>query len=246
MKTRKLKDWFDYIILGETLYRKTQKYKVEFRDKEILKVLSPMAIKNGMIIDSKIERYVYDNDPLIKKPVSADKFTQKGDIVFKLIEPYSAVFIDGEHTGLVVPSFCVILRGCVADPGKTFKDFPDVLTISSEMNSKFIYSFLNSPAFMEAISKETKIRHEKGKNVTISKAILEKVEVPLFSRIGRQEVIKAYEGLSKTVSLTNKLVELKEEYFLTVYNQFSFDGVDDILDEEQMDMYIDNEAEVVY
>ena len=232
MQTRKLKDWFEDIILGETIFRKLKKYESKDRGKEISKVLSPSSIKNGRIQDDRIEYYTYDSDPLVNKPVKKDKFTKLNDIVLKLIEPYSAVLIDKDHTDFVVPSFCLILRGCKAEIAKQFETYKNVFEIPKEMNARFIHAYLNCPIFLSDLKNEVNGRRKKGRIVTLSKPIISELEIPLLSRKGRVNIIDSYQKLSNNMVLVNKLIELQQEYFVTVFDQACKDNLSDSFEEE--------------
>lgn len=232
MQTRKLKDWFEEIILGETIFRKLKKYKLKDRGKEIIDVLSPSAINDGRILDDKIEHYIYDDEPLVNKPVKKEKYTQLNDIVLKLIEPYSAVLIDKEHIDLLVPSFCIILRGCKDEIVKQFDVYKNVMGIPKETNVRFIYSYLNCPIFISDLRKEVSGRRKKGRTVTLSKPIISELEIPLLSRKGRIDIIDSYKKLSANVALANKLIELQKEYFVTVFDQACNDTLSNVFEEE--------------
>lgn len=246
MQTRKLKEWFENIILGETIFRKLKRYENKDRGKEIMKVLSPSAIKDGRILDDRLEHKTYDDDPLVNKPIKKDKYTQLNDVILKLIEPYSAVLIDEEHVDLVVPSFCLILRGCKGEIVKQFEVYKNAMSIPSETNVRYIYSYLNSTLFLSAIKKEVERRRKPGRIVTLSKPIVSEIDIPLLSRKGRVQVIDSYKKLSKNVELANKLIELQKEYFITVFDQASNDNLSDAFEEEwikqveQMDAPEDN------
>lgn len=232
MQTKKLKEWFNEIILGETIFRKLKDYKLEDRGKEIIKVLSPSAIKDGRILDDRLEHKTYDSEPLVNKPIKKDKYTQLNDIVLKLIEPYSAVLIDKEHIDLVVPSFCIILRGCKEEVVKQFDIYKNAMNIPAETNVRFIHAYLNCPIFLTELKNELDSRRKKGRTVTLSKPIVSELEIPLFSRSGRVKIIESYNKLSANMALVNQLIDLQREYFITVFDQVSKDNLSDTFEEE--------------
>lgn len=229
METKKLKDWFEEIIVGETLVRKVSRARME---KDVIPVLSPSSIRDGIIIDNKIEYYVQDEDPIIKQPICANKYTQENDVILKLIEPYSAVLIDKKHVGLVVPSFCIILRGC--DVIEAIRDIYNKDVVYQRIDhEQYIQAFLNSPLFLQKVSMSMDKRSMAKK--TLSKTIVENIEVPVFSRRGRMRVIDAYDKLSKNQRYVNRLIELQKEYFLTVFEQASNDNLSDMFEDEMVD-----------
>ncbi len=230
MEKRKIKDWFDEIILGETITRKLKKFEIKDGNKERLKVINPKSIIDGRIIDDKIEYYTYDDEAWLKSSIKEDKYTKLNDIVVKLIEPYSAVIIDEAHTGLVVPSFCLILRGCKEEINNNLNFY----LMTSESNSKFIWAYLNSPAFLDEIKKESDSRRRPGRIVTLSKPIICNVEIPIFSRRSRNKLIDAYEKMSKNIVLANELINLQKEYFVTVFDQACNDNLSDAFEDEDI------------
>ena len=231
MQTRKLKKWFDKIIVGETLGRKLRPAGV--KDKEVIKVLSPSSIKDGIIIDSKLEYYVPDEFARIKQPIRENKFTKENDVILKAIEPYSAVLIDKEHVGLAVPSFCIIFRGCnVEDAIPYINNKENYLVYKKIDNEQYIHAFFNSPMFQELVTLSMEKRSV-NKN-TLSKSIVENLDIPVFSREGRIRIINAYTKLSKSMSYVNKLLALQNEYFLTVFEQAKNDNLSDMFEEESI------------
>lgn len=69
-----------------------------------MKVLIPKAISNGRV--NPLELATLD----VKIGVDSKRITQEGDIVMKLSTPYDACIITKEDEGLLVPSFCVIIK----------------------------------------------------------------------------------------------------------------------------------------
>ncbi len=72
-------------------------------------VLNPGAISGGIIHHENI------GTVLLKKAVQQSRITLAGDIVIKLSSPYDCARITEDDEGLIVPSFCGILRGINAD-----------------------------------------------------------------------------------------------------------------------------------
>ena len=189
------------------------------------KVGDEVAVKN-VLMNNRLEKHKIARIYEIKEKELSD------DIVLKLIEPYSAVLIDKDHLGLVVPSFCIILRGCKGESSKQFEAYKNVMEIPKETNVRFIHAYLNCPIFLSELQKEVDGRRKKGRLVTLSKPIISELDVPLLSRNGRVNIINYYRKLSNNMILVNRLIELQKEYFVTVFDQAYNDNLSDAFEEE--------------
>lgn len=67
---------------------------------------------------------------VLKKSVSDERITRKNDIVIKLSSPYDCALITEEEEGLIVPSFCALIRG-------VDKNFIDVRYLVGYLNSAY-------------------------------------------------------------------------------------------------------------
>lgn len=68
------------------------------------KTISAKTVDKGRIDDDNI---VYNN---YKSELDEKKLTKEGDIIVKLSTPYCAAVIDKDHEGMLVASFCSIIR----------------------------------------------------------------------------------------------------------------------------------------
>ena len=100
-----INDLTTQIFTGQIMTRVTAKEEVGDKVIEECKVLVPKAIANGRVIKQDLA------DAKLKKVIEDNRITKKGDIVCKLSTPYDAVYIEEEDEGLVVPSFCALIRG---------------------------------------------------------------------------------------------------------------------------------------
>ena len=112
---RKLKDIFTGYQVGVIMPRIQVKtsYATDSGDTEVARVLNPRAIRGGRVVYELIE------ETYIKKGSAEGKLAQPGDIVMKLTTPYECALITESDAGLLVPSYCIILRGVngtIADP----------------------------------------------------------------------------------------------------------------------------------
>ena len=69
-----------------------------------VKVIPPKAIKAGKIEHEEL----YDVD--YKTEFDDKKLTKAGDIVVKLSSPYDAAYVSENDEGLLITSFCIIIR----------------------------------------------------------------------------------------------------------------------------------------
>lgn len=102
----KMKDLVDSITVGQIMSRVSYKDGEEVEAyKQQVQVLVPSAISGGVI---HIENL---GSAVLKKAVSDDRITQKNDIVIKLSSPYDCALITEREEGLIIPSFCALIRG---------------------------------------------------------------------------------------------------------------------------------------
>ncbi len=100
-----LREIMDDVITGQIMNRvvcgenETEKSIAEIR------VLLPSAISGGVIHHGLL------GTALLKKQVPLRRITAKGDIVVKLSSPYDCAWTGEENAGLMIPSYCAILRG---------------------------------------------------------------------------------------------------------------------------------------
>ncbi len=98
------------LISGQITRRITAKEGQDFVT--TAQVLLPKAMVNGCI----------DHNALAEEKLTAlpdnDRYTKEGDIVIKLSTPYDSVIVTKEDEGLLVTSFCAIIRGLDPDTAR--------------------------------------------------------------------------------------------------------------------------------
>lgn len=104
MKMR-LNELADVITVGQIMSRVAYKDEEEKHEGKEVRVLVPSAISGGMINHNNL------GSAVLKKKVSAERITQEGDIIIKLSSPYDCALVQEDESGLVVPSFCAVIRG---------------------------------------------------------------------------------------------------------------------------------------
>lgn len=91
------------IISGQIIRRITAKEGEDYV--RTAKVLLPKAMDNGCVVHSLLAE-----EKLISEP-DQERFTKEGDVVIKLSTPYDSVIIGEDDEGILVTSFCAIIRG---------------------------------------------------------------------------------------------------------------------------------------
>lgn len=169
------------IIGGQITTRLEDKNATEGAE---IKVLIPKAINRGSIEHKSLGSLIIKTEPDYKK------LTKKGDIVIKLSTPYDACLITEEDEGLLVPSFCAILRAGEAD-----------------FNMEFLLAYLNS----EICSNQIKNLVSGATIAILSTGTLKKVEVLLPSLDKQKSLATDYMKTLKKEKLLNKIIELEYE-----------------------------------
>ncbi|WP_353893744.1 hypothetical protein PRVXH_000505 [Proteinivorax hydrogeniformans] len=130
------------------------------------KVLVPKAISNGRVIASELGKVK------LKKHVNKKRITLKGDICVKLSNPYDVTYIKSEDEGLVVPSFCAIIRSLD----------------TTKIDPWFLTAFLNTDYIVELL----KSRVSGSVMPMIKIADLKELEIPNISIEKQREVGQAF------------------------------------------------------
>lgn len=125
----KISDVSEKINSGQIISRVEAKEEVGEEVLEERKVLIPRAIAGGRVTHSDL------GTVKLKKVVDEDRITRQGDIVLKLSTPYDAAYIEKDDEGLVVPSFCSVIRG----------------VDSSKVDARFITAYINTDYVREVL-----------------------------------------------------------------------------------------------
>lgn len=185
----------DNIFSGQILTRvEASKDATDFLSQ---KAITPKAIENGEINHSEI---ITIN---LKKKLDVKKITIEGDIVIKLSTPYESALITKKDEGLLVTSFCAIIRGV----NKNYDNY----FINAFLNTnhvrkilKYSTTGLNTPLLRINNLKNLEIpKINLNKQLTLSqthKANIKKIQI-------LKELIINSEHLSETIILS-KLEEM--------------------------------------
>lgn len=93
-----------------------------------VQVIPPKAIKAGKIVQDELYELEYKSD------FDDKKLTKAGDIVVKLSSPYDAAYITEEDEGLLITSFCIIIRNA-----------------SRTLISEYLAAFFNSEVYLKQV-----------------------------------------------------------------------------------------------
>lgn len=92
-------------------------------------ILPLKSIACGMIDMDEIQKIN------LLKEVKQEKVTQYGDIIMKMNQPYDSVYIEREYGGLLIPSFCCLIRN-------VNRAEVDPYYLVSYLNSRFVKEYL--------------------------------------------------------------------------------------------------------
>lgn len=106
------------VIVGQIMTRVTG----ENKDGVSVQVLVPKAIVDGIIVKKDL------GEAILAKEIDDEKYTKEGDVVIKLSTPYDAAYVTEEDVGLVISSFCAIIR----------------ITNTNIMDAKYLSAFFNT------------------------------------------------------------------------------------------------------
>ena len=179
------------IKIGLVLIRKKAKIKYEIKD-----------IYNLITLKNIEDNGVFNNEPfeIFKSNDELDEgyFTEEGDIIVRLSHPYTAVYIDKNKAGLLVPSSFSIIK----------------LTTSNYI-PEYITWCLNSDK-----TKKELIKSQTGTAMmTTNKTILASIDIKEIPIEDQKRIAKIQELYLKERELLYKLIEEKEKYYKSITNK---------------------------
>ena len=131
--------------------------------------------------------------------LTSNYLTQAGDVIIKLSEPYTAVYITEEYTGLVIPSHFVVIR---ADTAKVLP--------------QYIAWYLNKDRIKKAYNM-TRV----GVLKQIKPTTIAETEIRLPSLERQKQVIELYEMSRTELQLMENLLRQKEAYYKALLNKIN-------------------------
>lgn len=179
------------IKTGLVLSRK--KAEIEYDAKVTYKLLSLKNIsEEGFIDNDSFEDFISNDD------LDDHYFTEEDDVLMRLNQPYTAVYIDKNHSGLLVPSYFAIIK---VDQAKVLPQYAawylNTVNVKKELERS------------QAGSRIPSTNQQTIKNLPI-----------VLSSISKQRVlIELYQLHQKEKMLYKKLIEEKELLFQGVTQQ---------------------------
>lgn len=151
------------------------------------KMLNLKAVNDeGYIEDSLLE------DFWAKERLKSGYLTQAGDIVVRLTTPFTAVLIDKEHTGFIIPSHFVVIR-----------------TDSRQILPEYLNWFLNAD----------RVRQELHQNLsstmigTVKPKVYACLEIDLITLEEQKKIAELYRLSKKELRLLEQMRVQKELYY---------------------------------
>lgn len=161
------------------------------------------SIKYKMLNLKAIHEKGYINDNLLeefwaKERIKSGYLTQLGDIVVRLTTPFTAVLIDEEHTGLIIPSHFVVIRS----------DLERIL-----------------PEYLEWLLNTDKVRQELQQNLnsttigTVKPMAYAALNIAFIPLEDQKKIGELYQLSKKELHLLNRIMGQKELYYKEAINR---------------------------
>lgn len=164
-----------------------KKASIKFEVKETYKLLTLNAVEDYGTID----RDELSNFESVEK-LSDHYFTQEGDILVRLNEPFTSIYIDKTKEGILIPSYFVKLRV----NNKKFK-------------AKYLAWYLNS----EKVKRDF-LRSQSGTLVpSINQKVIYDIDVPIKTIKEQENIVDLYRLYIREIELMKGLMEEREKQF---------------------------------
>lgn len=161
------------------------------------------SIKYKMLNLKAIHEKGYINDNLLevfwaKERIKLGYLTQLGDIVVRLTTPFTAILIDEEHTGLIIPSHFVVIRS----------DLERIL-----------------PEYLEWLLNTDKVRQELQQNLnsttigTVKPMAYAALNIAFIPLEDQKKIGELYQLSKKELHLLNQIMGQKELYYKEAINR---------------------------
>lgn len=170
-------------IGGQVISRVEAKNETEMIGK--VKLLVPKAIKNGVINHQDLSEINLKSEP------DENKLTKVGDIVLKLSQPYDAAYITEKDEGILITSFCLVLR-----------------EIDADINPRYLVLVINSEIYKEQAMMATS-----GATVPmLTKGKIENIDLKL-NLTQQEEIIKMSDKIKQKEDIFNEIIKLEKLKF---------------------------------
>lgn len=164
-----------------------KKANIKFEIEEVYELLTLNAIDEY----GSIDRDALSKFESIEK-LSDHYFTKEGDILVRLNDPFTSVYIDKAKEGILIPSYFV------------------KLTISNKnFKAGYIAWYLNSNKVKRAF-----LRSQSGTLVpSINQRVIRDLDIPLNTIQEQEDILNLYKLYLREVTLMKRLIEEKEKQF---------------------------------
>ena len=150
---------------------------------EARRTIVAKTIGDGCINEDGVVINNYKSEP------DSKRLTKEGDVVVKLSSPYNAVIIDKDHEGMLLSSFCTIIRNIKG------------------INKNYLVAFLNS----DVCQKQLEARTAGSIMSVLSNGKLADLEIPLPDESKQEEIGSYFVKTTKNRILLAKIQKLEEE-----------------------------------
>lgn len=162
--------------------------RIEAKEKKYslgkIKGIVPKAIKGGKILHEELNPIDYKVEPDEKR------ITRKGDIVLKLSSPYDAAVITEKDEGLLIPSFCIIIRNT-----------------GLYIDSEYLVAFFNSNAYLNQV--KTMVSGAAMPMLTIGK--IKDVVVRCMDIEEQKQIAEYYRNIAAKEEIMARIIALEKE-----------------------------------
>lgn len=130
-------------------------------------------------------------------------FTAEGDVLMRLNQPYTAVYVDKDHTGLLIPSYFAVIK-----------------VNQAKVLPQYLAWYLNT----SNVKKELE-RSQAGSRIpSTNQHVIRNLSFELLPTSKQKTLIELYQLHQKEKMLYRKLMEEKELYFQTIVQQILKQG----------------------
>ncbi|MDF1510675.1 restriction endonuclease subunit S [Robertmurraya sp. DFI.2.37] len=179
------------IRTGLVLSRK--KTEVEYNAKAKYRLFTIKNITEDGLIDNDTYEEFLSNDEL-----ENHYFTKEGDILMRLSHPYTAVFIDKQHSGLLIPSYFSIIK-----------------VDQTRFIPQYIAWYLNTLEVKMELE-----RSQSGSRIPSTNSnVLKRLPVAHTTLSKQQVIIELYQLHQKEKLLYQRLIQEKEIWFQGITKQ---------------------------
>lgn len=184
------------VIAGQIMTRVTD----ENSQGKAVQVLAPKAISEGIIVKEDLGVAV------LTKEVDDDKYTKEGDVIIKLSTPYDAAYVTADNVGLVVPSFCAVIR----------------IINANQLDAKYLSAFLNTSYIRNQLIAKVVGSNRPMIKITDVRAL----EIPKVSVQDMKDIGEAYMLSGKKKSTLHEMIATESKLMESIVLESIKEGLD--------------------